>query len=105
MQKLLLILLCVSCMLLCACRPSEETPASTPSSPVSHPQDTPSFTLNNPDATPGDEIDVFDPSPEVTPVPSPEVTPVPSPEVTPTPTPEVTPANPNQGIHLPYIPG
>lgn len=128
MKKILLVLVCAVCLILCACTPhssdAPQQPDTTPSGTEAKP--TPGMTLVAPSETPGEYIDVEDPAddpvvvPIITPAPTPESTPadtpVPSQEPTggstPNPTPEATPAptptpgatNSSSGIELPFIP-
>lgn len=129
MKKTLLLIVCVLCLVLCACTPHKSEGAESTPAPT-EPRPTPGMTVIAPTGTPGEYIDVVDPTdgpvivPVDTPVPTPEVTggstPAPTPGGTPSPTPAGTP-NPTtvdtpaptpdaptdstgSGIDLPYIP-
>ena len=128
MRKVLLVVACAVCLVLCACTPHSsevgQQPDTTPSGTEAKP--TPGMTLVAPSETPGEYIDVEDPAddpvvvPIITPAPTPESTPAdtpvpsqeptggntpdPTPEATPTPTPTPSATNSSNGIELPYIP-
>ena len=93
MRKILLVLVCAVCLILCACTPHSsevgQQPDTTPSGTEAKP--TPGMTLVAPSETPGEYIDVEDPADD--PVVVPIITPAPTPESTPAPTPESTPAD------------
>lgn len=124
-MKKILIIVCLACVLLCACTPhTSETLDTTPA--ATEPKPTPGLTAIAPSETPVEIIDPIDPSegpvvvpletpaptPEITPAPTtgstsdntPDPTPAPSPDTTPAPTPETTQEPTKGGIDLPWIP-
>ncbi len=110
MKRTLLLIVCVACLVLCACTPQESVePETTPA--ATEPKPSPGMTIIAPTETPGEYIDPVDPSegpviiPIETPAPTTEDTnPKPTPDATPAPTPEATPDVTEDGIKLPYIP-
>ena len=129
MKRTLLLIVCVVCLVLCACTPQESVkPETTPA--ATEPKPSPGMTIIAPSDTPGEYIDPVDPSegpviiPIETPAPTPDGTPVgtpaptpdgtpagtpaPTPDSTPAgtpaPTPEETPESTEGGITLPFIP-
>lgn len=115
MRKILLLILCVGCLVLCACVPNQE-PADPPQTPAAtqEPKPSPGMTIVPPSETPVEIIDPADPSedpvvmPLETPVDTSDETPEPTPGATTGPTPgasvEPTSEPTSGGVDLPYVP-
>ena len=126
MKKILLLIACVACLIMCACTPqkteSPDDPNQTPPATAEPTKGTPGMTIVSPSETPVEIIDPADPSdsPVVIPLdtsaPSGEDTPEPSPsdtsgstveptpDSTPAPSPDASPVATENGIELPYVP-